>query len=95
MVDELHQTLCQFLKETSAPILDLSGVDHCDVAALQLLFSARKAATVSGKCIELRLSDAVSTFGSALGLSISEQTSERAAGTVDAAEGAGGDLGAL
>lgn len=53
--------------------LDLAGVESCDAAALQLLWSARKTAEETGKRLELTaMSPAVEDTGAALGLFLRE-----------------------
>ena len=70
---ELQDGLRDFIDGTSRAILDLSEVDSCDTAFLQLLCSARKTAERSGKQFELSgLSAAVRDASAALGLSLTE-----------------------
>lgn len=73
VAEELQSALRDFVLGTPIPIVDLSAVDACDTAALQLLCSARKTAESLGKAFEIAgLSDAVRSIGAALGLSLTE-----------------------
>jgi anti-anti-sigma regulatory factor len=70
---ELRNALRDFVCGSPRPIIDLSEVDVCDTAALQLLCSAGKTAERSGKPFELAgLSPAVRTTSAALGLPLPE-----------------------
>ena len=51
---ELQQALRELLDTAAKPVVDLSEVDACDTAALQLLCSARRTAELSGKPYSVR-----------------------------------------
>jgi len=71
VADELQKALREFVSGDSEPIVDLSEVDECDTAALQLLCSARKTANGSGRHCELAgLSASIQNASAALGLSL-------------------------
>jgi anti-anti-sigma factor len=73
---ELRSALIGELAAVSRLVLDLSEVDSCDTASLQLLCSLQKSAQCDGK--ELRLlapSAAIHNATSVLGLSIEDLTS--------------------
>jgi anti-anti-sigma factor len=70
---ELQDSLRDFIAGTARAIVDLSEVDACDTAVLQLLYSARKTAERSGTQFEFaRLSAAIRDASAALGLSLTE-----------------------
>jgi anti-anti-sigma factor len=72
-VDELHRALRDFLSGESKPVIDLSAVESCDTAGLQLLVSARKTAERAGKPFRLTgIPVAVSDAAASLGVSLSE-----------------------
>lgn len=53
--------------------LDLSQVESCDTAGVQVLLAARRTAQQSGKLLHItQISDAVIRTGESLGLSIAE-----------------------
>ena len=71
VAEELHNALREFVGRESRPVVDLSQVDACDTAALQLLCSARKTAEGAGKTFELGgVSAAIRNASAALGLSL-------------------------
>lgn len=71
--DELLRVLRDCLHNEAQPVIDLSGVEGCDTAALQLLCSARKTAAVAGKPLQfLGLPGAVQDAAAALGLRLDE-----------------------
>jgi anti-anti-sigma factor len=71
VAEELHRALRDFLSGPPNLILDLSAVDGCDTAVLQLLCSARYTAERSAKHLEFAgRSAAVLETSLALGLSI-------------------------
>ena len=85
-VAELRETLCNSLAEKSRLVLDLSGIDSCDTAALQLLYSARKTSD-SGRHVRLvGLCSAVTDAAVALGMQIGELTAEDAIDSIPAKE---------
>jgi anti-anti-sigma factor len=72
VVEQLHTVLRDFVHTATRPTIDLTQVDTCDSAALQLLCSARKTAECEGKPFELLgLSAAIVETSAALGLSLS------------------------
>jgi anti-anti-sigma factor len=73
---EFRETLCNRLAETSSLVLDLSGLDGCDTAAIQLLYSASKAADSAKRLRFVGLDGAVAGTAAALGLRIGELTAE-------------------
>jgi anti-anti-sigma factor len=77
-VAELRETLCHALAQTSNLVLDLSAVDSCDTAALQLLYSAHKTADSARHRQFAGLSGAIAAAAAALGLEIGELTAEDA-----------------
>jgi anti-anti-sigma regulatory factor len=66
--------------------LDLSAVDACDTAALQLLYSARKTADSLRRVKFVGLSGAILNAAAALGLEIGELTAESAVDSMAANE---------
>lgn len=67
--DELRSNLIQSLDSSKRITIDLSGVDGCDVTAIQLLCAARKSAAEAGKHLEFSAtSSAFDETQSALGL---------------------------
>lgn len=68
-VDTLRDVLAEHVKQQTALLLDLSEVDGCDVAGLQLLCSAHKSAEASRAPFAVTaLSQAVVESCAALGL---------------------------
>ena len=73
--DELRNVLAEVLARAPELALDLSEVDACDTAALQLLCSARRSAAQLNKQLRLTaISDTVAEAGVALGLSLEDST---------------------
>ena len=73
MAEELHTALRDFIYEAAGPVIDLSEVEACDTAALQLLCSARKTAEGAGKPFALRgVPAAIEGAGAAHGLRFTE-----------------------
>lgn len=71
VAEELHRALRDLVGGDSMPVVDLSEVDACDTAALQLLCSARKTAESEGKTFKLGgVSDPIRNASAALGLSL-------------------------
>ena len=67
--DELRVALEDFIRTTSVPVVDLSGVTQCDTAGLQLLCSAVRTAGGMGKSLGLQAASAAVRDGAdALGL---------------------------
>lgn len=71
--DELLRALRDFVQDEVQPVIDLSGVEKCDTAALQLLCSARKTALAAGKSLQvIDTPPAVHDAAAALGLRLDE-----------------------
>ncbi|HLK65453.1 MAG TPA: STAS domain-containing protein [Bryobacteraceae bacterium] len=71
VAEELHRALRDFVCQESGAALDLTEVDECDTAVLQLFYSARKTLEGSGRSIQFAgLSHAVRQAGADLGLSL-------------------------
>ena len=69
--EELHRVLRDFLCGESSAVVDLSEVEACDTAALQLLCSARKTAARASRPLQFSgISAAVRNTASELGLSL-------------------------
>jgi anti-anti-sigma factor len=69
----LRQTLHDFIGESSSPILELSEIEFCDTAAVQVLSSAQITAERLHKPLTFgALSPAVANTCAALGLRIGE-----------------------
>jgi anti-anti-sigma factor len=85
-VAEMREALCHSLSEKSNLVLDLSAVESCDTAALQLLCSARKTVDSRGQVRLVGLCGAVVNAAAALGLEIGELTAEGAVDSVSANE---------
>lgn len=54
VVSDLRARLLDAFERTERVIIDLSRVSSADAAGLQLLLSARRHATASGRCVELK-----------------------------------------
>jgi anti-anti-sigma factor len=81
VAEEFHKALRNFLRAAEHPVLDLSAVDSCDTAALQLLWAARK----SAKPLRfMGLSSAIAESAAALGLPLQELEPESGEGHVGA-----------
>jgi len=75
--DELRQALRDFTSGGADSVIDLSGVEGCDTAALQLIHSTRLTVENAGRRFELAgLSAAVREASAALGLALAPQTGE-------------------
>jgi anti-anti-sigma factor len=71
--DELHKELAGYLAQSEAVIVDLSGVDECDTAALQLIWALRRSATERKQRFEITaISPAITETAAALGLPLDE-----------------------
>src|SRR5579862_5892919 len=69
--NRLREALVDCLLHQSEAVVDLSEVDECDAAALQVLLAARKDAAAAGKALCVTgASGAVTGAAVALGLSI-------------------------
>lgn len=81
VAEELHRALHDFLEEAPDPVVDLSGMESCDISTLQLLWAARRWAERTGKSVRFAgLSGAAAGAAAGLGLSIEELESEGQAG---------------
>jgi anti-anti-sigma factor len=70
---ELREIFSRSVQEQAGIIIDLSAVESCDLAGLQLLCAARKTAVQSGKSFRvIQPSAAVLETASALGLAPGE-----------------------
>ncbi len=70
-VEQLQAALALYASQNSSLELDLSNVDSCDAAGLQLLYSLRKSAADLGKQLSIcAVSEPVTTLATALGLPI-------------------------
>lgn len=79
--DELRDGLGGHSANHFAWLLDLSGVESCDVTAMQLLWSVRRSAAEARKAFAVtECSPAVLETAVALGLAIQELTAEVASG---------------
>lgn len=75
VAEELRRELCDSLDGSSRLVVDLSGIDACDAAALQLFCSVRKSAERLSKVVEFGvLPEAVVRACDDLGLSVEELT---------------------
>jgi len=93
--DELHKALSDALHQSPAVVVDLSGVDECDTAALQLIYSLRRSAVERKQRFEITaVSPAITETAAALGLRLEELMApcEPAAPARDC-EGAGKESG--
>ncbi len=71
--EELRQSLCDLLDGSSSAVVDLSAVEACDTAALQVLLAARRTAERDNKNLRFEsLDGAVAESCGALGVNISE-----------------------
>jgi anti-anti-sigma factor len=69
----LREAFLDCLLQQPEPVADLSAVDGCDAAALQVLLAGRKHAAAAGKALRfLATSDAVIDAAAALGFRIDE-----------------------
>jgi anti-anti-sigma regulatory factor len=73
-VEQLHNVLRDFVSRDPRPTVDLSGVEACDTAALQLLTSGRKTAERAGKPFNYTgISIAILDASAVLGLSLTDR----------------------
>lgn len=83
--DDLRRALCEHLAQEAALHLDLSAVDACDTASLQLFYAARNTAIRRNKGFRVvTFSEAIVDTGKALGIPLELLTSE--AGLNDSAK---------
>jgi anti-anti-sigma factor len=76
VAEELHKALLESLDDR-VRMLDLSGVESCDTAALQLLCAARKTGERQGNRLRFAgISAAVANSCTALGLPLEELAAE-------------------
>ncbi len=74
-VEELHEALTQYASRESNLELDLSRVQHCDAAGLQLLCALRKSAVTLGKTLRISaVSKPFTTLALELGLPVESLT---------------------
>jgi anti-anti-sigma factor len=77
VAEQLRKELWNSLDGNPSLIVDLASVDACDVAAIQLLYSARKAADNCSKSLIFKdLSAAIESTMDMLGLSLNELTAQ-------------------
>ncbi|MEI9972936.1 MAG: STAS domain-containing protein [Ignavibacteriota bacterium] len=78
VVEQLHSVLREFVSTAARPTVDLSDVENCDAAVLQLLTSARKTAERANKPFDFAgVSAAVLDASAVLGLSLHDQSGEQ------------------
>ncbi len=71
--EALRQALLDALQRNSSVTIDLTGVETCDTAALQLLYAARLSARQARRSFRVAgMSAAVLEAGAALGLPVAE-----------------------
>ncbi|WP_321478221.1 STAS domain-containing protein [uncultured Paludibaculum sp.] len=69
--DEMHKAFAEYLDRGIAVVVDLSEVDECDAAALQLIYALRQSAIQRGQRFRIAaLSPAITDTAAALGLHI-------------------------
>jgi anti-anti-sigma factor len=74
-VTDLRTPLLERLAGAGETIVDLSQVESCDCAGLQLLCAARKSARIAGKTLHIiNLSSAIRTSMDSIGLDSRELT---------------------
>ena len=67
----LHKALAEYLDQSLTLVLDLSGVDECDAAALQLIYALRQSAVQrKQRFLITAASPAITETAAALGLRI-------------------------
>ena len=72
---ELHEALAHNLERGLDMVVDLSGVDVCDAAALQLIFATHHSAVQQNQLFRIEaVSPAVADTAAALGLDIAALT---------------------
>jgi anti-anti-sigma factor len=81
VAEELRDALVEFIEASSKPVVDLSGVDGCDTAALQLLCSAQKTAERCNKLFEVAaVSTAIENASAILGLPLLDNPAKGGSG---------------
>ena len=84
IAEALRNVLAECVERDGNPTVDLSAVDGCDTAALQLLFSARESALQAKKRFRVEASSpAVVRACSALGLALAKLTGDEDTGLPD------------
>jgi len=79
--DELRARLAHYVAAAAEPVIDLSAVEHCDVAGAQLLWAALRTAAHGNKRLTLTgWPEAMERAAASLGLPIGELPSEGAGG---------------
>jgi anti-anti-sigma factor len=74
----LHEALLDCFLHQPEVMVDLSEVDRCDAAALQVLLAGRLNAALAGKAFRVAApSEAIAEIAAALGLSIDEPNDSR------------------
>ncbi len=74
-VDELHKALAEYLDRGLDVVVDLSEVDVCDTAALQLIYALRQSAVQRNQRFHIpAVSPAVVETAAALGLRVEALT---------------------
>ena len=73
--DELHETLAQYLDRDLDVVVDLSEVNECDTAALQLIYALRQSAVQRRQRFQIKaVSPAIAETAAALGLQLEDLT---------------------
>ena len=93
--DDLHESLAQYLDRGLDVVVDLSEVDECDTAALQLIYALRQSAIQRKQRFHITaVSPAITETAAALGLHIEALTTACGPATADGdCEVAGKDNG--
>jgi anti-anti-sigma factor len=69
--DELHKALAEYLDRGLAVLLDLSEVQVCDAAALQLVYALHRSASQRNQSFHIKaVSPVITEAAAALGLAI-------------------------
>jgi len=84
--DELHKAFAEYLNRGLDVVVDLSGVDECDTAALQLIYALRQSAVERKQRFHITaVSPAITGTVAALGLRIEDLMTQRGAAAPDGA----------
>ena len=82
--DELHKALAEYLDRGLAVVVDLSEVEECDAAALQLIYALRQSAVQRKQRFHITaVSPAITETAAALGLRIEALTTGCGPATAD------------
>lgn len=82
--DELHEALAQYLDRGLDVVVDLSEVDECDTAGLQLIYALRQSAVQRKQRFHITaVSPAITETATALGLHIEALTTACGPATAD------------